>query len=127
MQIWTLMRHGPFVLGGNHKWRPHKTRVANYAGPFDVGRGFTAFVITAPDGRTLVVDGTGGGIVGDNLDQVRADIAACTDVDFMRHQVAESAIKRAEAVELDPDTFWRRYGIKVPANTSATEGRCHAG
>jgi hypothetical protein len=123
MFIWTFMRDGPFVLGGSPKWRPTKTQVTTYAGPYDLGKGFRGFVVPFPDGHGAVVVTEGGSIVGSTLEQVRADIAACEDVAMMRQQVAEGEKQAAEAVEIPAAKFWEKYLGKRLRSKEAVHGR----
>jgi hypothetical protein len=107
LYVWTLMRDGPFVLGGNRTYRPHGCYATPTSGPHDLGCEFEGYVITAPDGVTYIAEASSGAFVGPNLDTVRADITE-GGIDLMLQQVNKARRDREIAVDLTPEDFWRR-------------------
>ncbi len=93
----------PFIMGGDVN-RPVKCEI-EAQGPFDIGKGFKAYLVSKPGGRFAVAEATTGAIVGDTLEEVRADIKDGSAA-VMRKQVAESAIQVARAFTVEPDEFW---------------------
>ncbi len=104
--IWTR-GYFPFTMGGS-VWRP-MTAECEVTGPHDLGKGFEGYLAFGPDGMTKVAEAESGAIVGDTLDQVRADIAATDDVVLMQRQV-EAARKEIGfgGVNVTAEEFWRR-------------------
>ena len=110
MKIWTWMKDGPFVLGGNCNFHPCHTEVeAN--GPFDIGKGLSACIVIAPNGKTVVVCAESGGIVGYSLDKVKKDVSE-GDLKTMRKQIEEAKVDLAssKAKEKSPGDFWKTLG-----------------
>ncbi len=100
--IWTI-GHRPFVFGGSVHY-PMGCKV-QCTGPHQLGKGFSGYLATAPNGKTFVAEATTGAIVGGTLEQVRADIDVAK-VSVMKKQVAEAA-ERVSKVEItDFDSFW---------------------
>ncbi len=104
--VFTLMRDGPFVLGGRHNWHPVGTRVPT-TGPFPMGRGYQGLLVTAPNGKTFVAEASSGAFVGSDLIGVATDIHV-GDPAVMKRQVAEAREMAASISWVDPDTFWAR-------------------
>lgn len=109
MKIWTVGKAPPFQMGGYPQF-PLVTEITEgIEGPFEIGKGFTAFVITAPNGRTFVAEATSGAIVGDTLTMVRNDMQ---DAHQPQEQV-NAAMRWREAndhckQEVDAEEFWKR-------------------
>lgn len=92
-RLWTY-GHRPFMMGGS----------VNYVlacdvectGPHKLGKGYEGYLATAPNGKTFVGEATTGAIVGDTLENVRADIESAKPA-VMRKQVKNAAdeVKRA--------------------------------
>ena len=110
VRIWTW-KYEPFQLGGMGGapcQRPVAVEVPA-TGPYDLGNGFHGYLVTGPSGQTVVAEAESGGIVGDSVQQVRADIAACKDPKMMREQVRESTGYGKMAELLTAEAFWRLY------------------
>lgn len=74
-------------------------------GPHKLGKGYEGYVATAPNGKTFVAEASTGAIVGDTLENVRADIRIA-EASVMREQIrnAEQEAKKAEVA--DAAFFW---------------------
>lgn len=103
MKIWTL-RYTPFVMGGE-VWQPVCTEVTA-SGPFDIGDGYEAYLVIAPNGRTFVAESTSGALVGPDIKTVWEDIKL-GDKKIMKKQVEDAIKNRDKAEELEPDEFWK--------------------
>ena len=100
--IWTR-GYRPFVMGGSvHYDLGCKTTCE---GPFDVGRGYSAWMATAPNGNKFVAEATTGAIVGGSLEQVREDIKT-GDPELMKKQMADAKQRVKDVEEKDPAFFW---------------------
>lgn len=104
MRIWTT-NYRPFIMGGDVN-APVMADVP-VSGPFDVGKGFTAYLAVSPSGRTFVAESITGAIVGSTIKQVCADIIE-GEKSVMDKQIkdAEKLVKRAYITE--PDELWKR-------------------
>lgn len=102
-KIWTL-GYFPSTLG-SELWQPVGCEVPAQ-GPFDVGKGYQAYVIVSPNGTTFVAESETGAIIGPSLDEVRADIAAGEEA-VMRKQIEEARVKAARARPYSPQDFWK--------------------
>jgi glycine/D-amino acid oxidase-like deaminating enzyme len=100
--IWTY-GHRPFVMGGAVDY-PMGTEV-EADGPHDLGKGYTGYLVTAPNGKTFVAESETGAIVGADLDFVRNDIKE-SDPEVVKKQIAHAReeLKRLERVT--PEQFW---------------------
>ena len=105
VKAWTRA-YLPFRLGGN--LRPLFSAELDCDPPVDAGKGFFVQVAHGPDGITLVVDPISGGIVGDTLEQVQEDIAACDDIGLMKTQIddAKAEVDKEGVENLDVAEFW---------------------
>ena len=66
MEIFAI-RYRPFTMGGSvHQLIKCDVPVV---GPHDLGKGYLGYLATATDGRSYVVEATGGGIIGTSLDE----------------------------------------------------------
>lgn len=83
LTIWTRA-YSPFIMGGNVN-APIKTKV-EAGDKFDIGKGFEAYLVVSPKGKTHVVDAITGAFVGTTIDEVRADVAE-GDIKVMRKQI----------------------------------------
>lgn len=95
----------PFILGGNVHAMLALNTVAT--GPFDLGKGFKGYIVTNPKGQTYVAEATSGGIVGASIEEVRADIEACTDVKMMEAQIDECRKNSDGACTVSETEFWK--------------------
>ena len=96
----------PFIMGGNVRYTVKCEVEAD--GPHDLGKGFTGYIVTTPDGRTLVAETTSGGTVGPSLESVRADIAE-GDVRIMSEQIQLSQKEAMGATKVTPEEFWKDF------------------
>jgi len=103
MIIW-IHSYTPFIMGGDVH-APVATDVPA-TGPFDIGAGYQAYMVASPSGRTFVVEGITGAIIGSTIERVRKDVATA-DRDVMAAQIAnaEKWAKRANVVK--PAEFWK--------------------
>lgn len=74
---------------------------------FDIGKGFEAYLVVSPKGKTHVVEATTGAFVGTTIDAVKADIFA-GDIKVMRKQIEDAKKEFQKAIPLDNDEFWGR-------------------
>ena len=90
--IWYYEKPNPFALGGTA--RAIKTEICLYDyQTAELGKGFAGVVI--PEGKAKgVYELISGGMVGDTLEDVRADIEACDDISMMKSQIEEAALVR---------------------------------
>ena len=108
VDVWTAA-YTPFIMGGDVN-APILTTVPA-AGPFDLGRGFKGYLVTAPSGKTFVAEATTGAFVGPTIESVKKDIAKCTDIMLMKMQVSEAAELKKKARRVAPERFWT--GLKA--------------
>jgi hypothetical protein len=103
IRVWTL-GYQPFRLGGS-LWNP-MTTILEADGPHDLGKDHYGYVVTAPTGETKIAEASTGAIVGDTLDQVRADLAEA-DPEVVSRQM-QNARSASNHFDVEPDEFWRR-------------------
>jgi hypothetical protein len=106
--IWTMMRDGPFVLGGSSHWQPTYTTVPRVAGPYECEHDIRVLVVTCPDDTTRVIDASSNAIVGNNLESVREDIRT-GDPAVMKAQMEQARAQFAKAKYMAPDQWWEKY------------------
>lgn len=117
MPVWTLATHGSFMTFGRPEYYPMMT-IVETEGPYDLGKGFRGYLVTAPNGKTFVAEATTGAFIQDTIKAAQADIKACTDKRFMQKQVVDDAAKllanarkpgAANALEIiSPEEFWAK-------------------
>lgn len=76
-------------------------------GPHDLGKGFSAYLLTSPSGRTFVAEAESGGIVSDTLENARADVAAEHPADI-RNRIRHALAWRDQAQAMPADLFWQQ-------------------
>lgn len=109
--VFTLMRDGFMVLGGNHNWHPVAAEVTTL-GPFDLGEGYQGFFCVNPvSGRTYVAEALSGGFVGSTIEEVKHDVKT-GDRSLMKSQVADALQQAKKAVRIDEKDFWKRLADK---------------
>ncbi len=125
--IWTLMKNSPFILGGDcNKWHPTGC-IVDVTGPFDIGKGIKVFKAASPFYTEHFIDAESGGIIGDDLEQVKRDVEAA-DPKVMKQQIKEAKEQASKALKISPDKFWAnlktRYypGDKVAQKVSEANG-----
>ena len=108
-KAWTW-KYEPFQLGGmgGRPCQRPVCAIVTCQGPYDLGQCFVGYLAIAPNGATLVIEDVSGGIVGDTVAQVRADVANAT-IEEMREQVQEAKGFGNMAEVMTADAFWRLY------------------
>ena len=108
MKIWR-MGYFPFTMGGS-LYRPIAAELPDeqLGELYDLGLGFSGYLITDSNDQTHVIESLSGAHVGDTLDEVRQDIATSCDLEFMRDQVMDAIQKRDSATMIELETFWRK-------------------
>ena len=96
----------PFSMGGS-VWQPIACRV-QARGPFPIGHGFRAYLVTSPAGVTHVAEAKSGAFVGSTLEQVRRDVSSGSYL-VMIKQVAGAVAQSKTARELSPEEFWGTF------------------
>lgn len=105
LTVWTAA-YSPFMMGGNVN-APIKTEV-EAGDKFDIGKGFEAYLVVSPKGKTHVVEAKTGAFVGTTIDEVKADICA-GDMKVMRKQIKAAREEFKKAIPLTNDEFWGRF------------------
>lgn len=103
MKVWK-QQYEPFRFGGKLTM-PISTEVSDDFPRFDLGKGFSGILILY-NNKSYVFEVQSGGLIGDSLDSVRADIENCQDIGFMQEQVEEAAELRDEAVKVTYEEFF---------------------
>ena len=107
LEIWT-QAYRPFSLGGVHS--PIKITTLIDQDPVELGKGFAGYVIFSPVNRKhFIVEARSGGIVGDDLKMVRADVKSAPK-HIMEKQVLEAIEQRKQAREVSSNEFWSSLG-----------------
>lgn len=83
-------------------------------GPFDIGNGWSAYVVTAPNGQILIAEAKTGALVGGSLDEVRADMAKA-DPEVLSEQEAMIREHGPKASEIALDEWWLKLGCMPKA------------
>lgn len=95
----------PFALGG--KFRFIKCEIEIEGPLIDLGKGFEGYLAVSPDGtKTYVIEHISGGIVGNTIEQVEADIVACDDQEMMAEQVDQACEDMKKAISVSEEEFW---------------------
>lgn len=104
VKVWTW-GYFPFTVGGEVN-RPIFTNavVPKDIRLHDLGKGYFGYLIGCKNGFVVVEKETGG-IVGDNLESVRRDIAE-GDPKVMKQQIAENKKHGERAGYVKPEKFW---------------------
>lgn len=108
MKAWTE-GYFPWTMGGSI----HRPVMADLQvlGPYDGGKGISLYVAMSPAGRTAIIEGQCGAVVGDDFKTVLADIAEA-DPGVMERQVeaARRRLEEAGTIEnVEPERFWQLY------------------
>ena len=104
MEIYTAT-YNPFILGGDvHQFIKTDVPVGE---PQDLGKGYSAYLVTAPNGTVYVVEATTGALLGTNLSQVLEDVAQGAPA-MMEDQLSKSKLDFEKARLIQPDEFWRK-------------------
>lgn len=102
--IWRYENPGPFAMGGTRRAIKTKINLYNYR-TAELGKGFAGVVI--PEGEAKgVYELISGGLVGDMLEGVMADIEACNDISMMQGQIENATcIRDTEGVMVSNEKF----------------------
>lgn len=103
IRIWTEC-YRPFIMGGDVN-RPIATTV-EATDPVSLGKGYSGFLVLSPKGNTYVVEKSSGGIVGNNLEEVKRDIEL-GDRAQMAAQVKKATTRGEYAENMDAAEFWK--------------------
>ena len=104
VKVYTL-EYCPFVMGGE-VWQPMATEV-EADGPHDIGKGFEAYVVTAPNGKTFVAEKESGAFIGPDLKTVSGDIKI-GELKSMKKQVEDAKLQMAKAKTVTNEYFWKK-------------------
>ena len=105
LKIW-IQSYRLFLMGGDVN-APAMTEVEDYIAVV-LAKGIHGFLVPNPNGGIVVVDSYTGGVVGDNLDQVRTDIED-SDLKVIMGQLEEMKKFAERAYFLSNDEFWKLY------------------
>lgn len=111
IKVWTEA-YRPFVMGGRVRY-PVMAEV-EATGPHALGKGYFGYLITAPDGSTLVAESETGALVGPTLEEVKADIKSATK-QIMKEQIEHARERVKIAEQTSADNFWKMLR-KKPAD-----------
>lgn len=102
--IWRYETPGPFAMGGVKRAIKTKVNLYNHQ-TVELGKGFAGVVI--PEGEAKgVYELISGGLVGDTLEDVMADIEACNDISTMQKQIEDAAwIRDMDGVMVSNEKF----------------------
>lgn len=104
MEIYTKT-YNPFILGGDvHQFIKTDVPVGE---PQDLGKGYSAYLVTAPNGTAYVVEATTGALLGTDLSQVLEDVVQ-GDPAIIENQLSKSKLDFEKARLIQPDEFWRK-------------------
>lgn len=76
----------------------------------DLGEGYFGYELTAPSGKTIVVENTSGAIVGNSIEEVQADIVGAVlagQQNMMKNQVMNAAREHVRIIS--KEEFWAKY------------------
>lgn len=93
LEVWTRS-YNPLILGGD-VYGKVKCKM-NVEGPYDIGKGFKAYLVEDKDGNTKVAEEISGGIIGPDLETVRKDVAE-GEKNVMQAQVKSGRQEREKA------------------------------
>ena len=103
--VWTEA-YSPWIMGGDvHAPISTKLEVGE---PVDLGKGFRAYVVDAPNGDTYIAESETGAFVGNDLGQVKQDVEEAAPA-VMRQQIAEAKQRAKKARPLTPERFWGMF------------------
>jgi hypothetical protein len=97
-------RYRPFVFGSPIDFI--KCNVEVHLGPFDVGAGYQAFIIVAPNGKVFIAEAETGAFIGPSIEHVKEDIKT-GDPEEMKRQIETARKQVQQAVLLEPEEFWK--------------------
>ena len=104
MEIYTAT-YNPFIMGGDvHQFIKTEVPVGE---PQDLGKGYSAYLVTAPNGTAYIVEARTGALLGTDLSQVLEDVAQA-DTAIMEDQLSKSKLDFEKARLIQPAEFWRK-------------------
>jgi hypothetical protein len=107
--VWNAC-YRPFLMGGDLR-RPIKAEVPAL-GPFDLGKGYTGYIILHPKSqKTYIAESETGAFVGNSLNDVRQDIEAASE-EVMRGQIAEAKKQMGYAELMTAEQFWTLHRVR---------------
>lgn len=105
LTIWTRA-YRPFIMGGDVNG-PIATEV-EVGEPFDLGHGIQAHLVVSPSGKTYVAEATTGAFVGNDIDQVKADVSSA-DPEIMKDQLDAAKRELKKVDHLSNENFWSMF------------------
>ena len=109
INAWTRA-YRAFVMGGSVHYALVSEFDCDY--PVPLGKGFYGSIIQGPRGITRVCELTSGAIIGDTIEDVRRDIEACEDIEYMQKQVRDGQAFKESANEIvSNEEFWKRQRV----------------
>lgn len=107
MRIWTQY-YNAFVMGGSC-WQDMATEVDVDASPvYEVGEGLYVVELVIPGKGPVFADLISGGLVGDDLEQMRTDTAN-RGAEQVRQDCLKMKERGAGAELVDEEKFWGRF------------------
>jgi hypothetical protein len=97
-------RYRPFVFGPPVDFI--KCNVEVHLGSFDVGSGYRAYIVVAPNGKVFIAEAETGAFIGPSIEQVKEDIKI-GDPEEMKKQIETARKQLKQAVRLEPEEFWK--------------------
>lgn len=102
--IWRYDTAGPFQMGGPRRQAiATRVRISDYK-TTELEMGFAALVVEKGPAAG-VYELTSGGLVGDTVEDVNADIATCGDRKVMEGQIKQAAAERDKAMMVSNERF----------------------
>jgi len=102
-KVW-MPNYRPFILGGDCR-APIVVEI-DVAGEYDLGLGYSGWLIISPNGKTFVAESETGAIVGNTITEVRQDIATA-DPEIIRKQIENAKITVSKAYIGTIEEFWK--------------------
>lgn len=100
VEVWARSYH-PFRCGGNVN-EIHKA-IIEVDEKVELAHGVSVYVLHK-HGREFIFDAESGGLIGDDLEQVRKDVAEA-DPELIYRQIVKAVAEKERAVEQLPQTF----------------------
>jgi hypothetical protein len=101
-KIWSQL-HQPFILDGTaHSYIAAEVEVGE---PIPIGKGFKAYVVAGPDGKTLMAESKTGVCIGKSVEAVKraVEIGSATR---MREQIRDAAKTAPDVIVISAEKFW---------------------
>jgi hypothetical protein len=110
IEVWTIGKLGPFQIVGFPEFPLVTTVPAE--GPFDIGKGYKAYLVTAPNMTTFVVESQSKAVVGSTIEQVKRDMMGAEDPQSQIDSAISWRKTRKDSV-VAPEEFWTRLKCNV--------------